>query len=62
MPDILPLIHFSDESTVVLGNDKGWIWHPAGEDNPEASMLSAKCPASLMVVAVIAGRFKSDIL
>jgi transposase len=27
MREVLPRIHFSDESRVVLGDDKGWIWH-----------------------------------
>jgi transposase len=27
MPDSLPLIHFSDESRIVLGDDKRWVWY-----------------------------------
>jgi hypothetical protein len=61
-PDASPLIHFSDELGVVLGDDKGWIWYQAGEDNPEESMLSTKCPSSLMVFAVFGVRFKFDLL
>jgi hypothetical protein len=47
---------------VVLGDDKGWIWYRAGEDNPEASITSRKFPESLMVFAVIGVGFKSDLL
>jgi transposase len=50
--EVLPRIHFSDESLVVLGDDKGGIWYWAGEDNPE----------SLMVSAVIGVGFKSNLL
>jgi hypothetical protein len=60
--EVLPRIHFSDESRVVLGDDKGWIWYRAGEDNPEASIVSRKFPESLIVFAVISVGFKSDLL
>jgi hypothetical protein len=57
---VLLRIHFSDESRVVLGDDKGWISYRAGEDNPEASIASRKFPESLMVFAIIGVGFKSD--
>jgi transposase len=62
MKEISTKIHFSDESRVVLGDDKGWIWYRAGEDNPNASVSSKKFPESLMVFAVIGVDFKSDLL
>jgi hypothetical protein len=61
MREVLPRIHSSDESRVVLGDDKGWIWYRAGEDNPEASIISKKFPKSLMMFAVIGVGFKSDL-
>jgi transposase len=62
MPEVLPRIHFSDESRVVLGDDKGWIWYRAGEDNPAASVASGKFPPSVMIFAVIGMGYKSDLL
>jgi transposase len=62
MHEVLPRIHFSDESRLVLGDDKGWIWYRAGEDNPEALIASRKFPESLMVFAFIGIGFTSDLL
>jgi hypothetical protein len=62
IPESLSLIHFSDESRLVLGDDKQWIWYRHGEDNPSASISSVKFPASIMIFAVIGIGFKSDIL
>jgi transposase len=62
MPESLPLIHFSDESRLILGDDKRWIWYRHGEDNPGASISSVKFPASVMIFAVIGIGFKSDLL
>jgi hypothetical protein len=62
MREVLPRIHFSDESRVVLGDDKGWIWYWVGEHNPEALIATRKFPESLMVFAVIGVGFKSDLL
>jgi hypothetical protein len=53
-------IHFSDESRIVLGDDRGWIWYWPGEDNPEASIALRKIPRSLVVFGVIGIGFKSD--
>jgi transposase len=60
--EVLPRIHFSDESRVVLGDDKCLIWYRAGENNLEASITSKKFPESLMVFAVMGVGFKSDML
>jgi hypothetical protein len=60
MRDVLPRIHFSDESRAVLGDDKGWIWYRTGEEIPEASITSKKFPESLMLFSVIGVGFKSD--
>jgi transposase len=62
MPDSLPLIHFSDESRIVLGDDKRWVWYRRGENNPSANVSSAKFPPSLMVFAVIGIGYKSRLL
>jgi hypothetical protein len=35
-PGWLPLIHFSDESRFVLGDDKRWVWYRRGEENESA--------------------------
>jgi hypothetical protein len=42
MTSMLPKIHFSDESRVIIGDDEGWIWSRAGEENPEASIAVKK--------------------
>jgi hypothetical protein len=34
MLEDLHKIHFSDESRVVLGADRQWIWYHSWEDNP----------------------------
>jgi hypothetical protein len=62
MSDSLPLIHFSDESRIVLGDDKRWVWYRRGENNPSANVSSAKFPPSLMVFAVIGIGYKSRLL
>jgi hypothetical protein len=51
MREVLPRIHFSEESRVV-----------PGDDNPGASTTSKKFPESLMVFAVIGVGLKSDLL
>jgi hypothetical protein len=61
MREVLPRIHFSDESRVVLGDDKEWTRYRADDDNPEASFTPKKFPESLMVFAVIGVGFKSDL-
>jgi hypothetical protein len=62
MPNVLSLIHFSGESRVVLGDDKGRASYGAGEDNPEALISSIKYLPSLVVFAIIGVGFKSDLL
>jgi transposase len=42
LPSSLPLIHFSDESRIVLGDDKQWIWYRRGENNDSATLVSMK--------------------
>jgi hypothetical protein len=62
IPDSLPLIHFSDESRIVLGDDNRWVWYRRGENNPSANVSSANFPPSLMVFAVIGIGYKSRLL
>jgi transposase len=62
MIQLLPLIHFSDESRFVLGDDKKWIWYRNGEENESAMQHSIKFPKGLMIFAVIGLGFKSDLL
>jgi hypothetical protein len=61
-PDSLSMIHFSDESRFVLGDDKKWIWDRKGEDNPSASISTNKFPQGIMVFAVIVIDYKSRLL
>jgi hypothetical protein len=58
----VPRIHFSDESRIVLGGEKRWIWYREGEDNPAASISSVKFLPSVMAFAVIGIGFKTDLL
>jgi hypothetical protein len=60
MRDVLQAIHSSDESHVVLGDDRGWIWYQAREDDPEASIALRKFPRSLKVFGVMGIGFKLD--
>jgi transposase len=61
-PQYLPLIHFSDESRFVLGDDKRWIWYRRGEENESAFATKQKFPPSLMIFAVIGVGYKSRLL
>jgi transposase len=61
-PGWLPLIHFSDESRFVLGDDKRWIWYRRGEENDSAAHSTQKFPPSLMVFAVIGIGYRSKLL
>jgi hypothetical protein len=49
MLENLPKIHFFDESRVILGADRQWIWYRSGEDNLGASMSLIKFPPIVMV-------------
>jgi transposase len=60
--DQLQSICFSDESRVVLGDDKQWVWYRRGEDNPSACFQTAKYPQGVMVFAVIGVGYKSKLL
>jgi hypothetical protein len=62
LPVSLPLIHFSDGSLFVIGEDKNWIWYRRGEENSSATVAQTKFPPSLMVFAVIGIRYKSKSL
>lgn len=59
---LLPPIAFSDESRFVLGDDKKWVWVRKGEYTPSSMVTSVKFPQSVMIFAVIAIGYKSDIL
>jgi hypothetical protein len=60
MPEALPRIYFSDDSRVVLGDNKGWISYRPGEDNPAAPIATGKFPPAVMVFAFIGIGDKSD--
>jgi hypothetical protein len=60
--DQLESICFSDESRVVLGDDKQWVWYRRGEDNPSACIRTVKYPQGVMVFAVIGIGYKSELL
>jgi hypothetical protein len=60
--DVLQKIVLSDESRIMVGDDKRWVWHRRGEDNPSATRRTTKYPPSLMVFAVIRVGFKSKLL
>jgi transposase len=60
--DDIPLIHYSDESRFILGDDRRWIWYQRGQENPPASISLTKFPPSVMVFAVIGMGDKSDLL
>jgi transposase len=60
--ETLHKIYFSDESRIVLGSDKQWIWYRRGEGNDEANAAAEKFPPSVMVFAVIGPGYKSRLL
>jgi transposase len=59
---VLGCICFSDESRIVLGDDKQWVWYRKGENNPSSNVEIEKFPKALMVFAVIGQGYKSKIL
>jgi hypothetical protein len=61
-PEWLPLIHFSDESRFVLGDDKRWVWYGRGEENESATHATQKFAPSVMIFAVIGDGDKSKLL
>jgi hypothetical protein len=61
LPDSLPLIHFSDESQIMVVDDKRWIWYRRGENNPSAKVSSVKFPRSLMEFGVIGIGYESSL-
>jgi hypothetical protein len=60
-PGWLPLIHFSDESRFVLGDDKRWVWYRRAEDNDSAMQSKEKFPPSVMIFGVIGMGYKSKL-
>jgi hypothetical protein len=50
---VLSKICLSDESRIVLGDDKQWVWDRKGENHPSASAETGKIPKTLMIFAVI---------
>lgn len=58
----LKIIAFSDESRFVLGDDKKWVWVRKGEYTKNSTITSVKFPQSVMIFAVIAVGYKSQIL
>jgi hypothetical protein len=61
MRESLEKTRFSDESRVVLGDDKGWRWSGNDGDNQETSASCIKCSPSVIVFAVIGIGFKSNL-
>jgi transposase len=61
-PEEFALIHFSDESRFVLGDDKQWVWYRRGEENPSADAPTRKFPPSVMIFGVIGLGYKSKLL
>jgi hypothetical protein len=61
-PGWLPLIHFSNESGFVLGDDKRWVWYGRGEENESAMHTIGKVPPSVMIFGVIGLGYKSKLL
>jgi hypothetical protein len=47
------LIHFSDESGFILGDDRRWVWCRKGQENPSTLTSLTKFPHSLMAFEVI---------
>jgi hypothetical protein len=52
-PQDLRLMHFSDESRLVLGDNQRWIWYPRGEGNESTFHMKQKLPPSLSTFAMI---------
>jgi hypothetical protein len=61
-PESIQLIHFSDESRFVLGDDKRWLWSRRGEENEPAERATRNFPPSVMVFAVIGIDYKGKLL
>jgi hypothetical protein len=61
-PESLDKIYFSDQSRIVLGSDKQWVWYRRGEEIPSASIATHKFPPSRMIFAVIGPGYKSKLL
>jgi transposase len=61
-PESLGLIYFSDESRIVLGSDRQWVWYRRGEENESANVATGKFPPSLMIFAVVGIGYKSKLL
>jgi hypothetical protein len=61
-PRELSLIHFSDESRFVLGDNKQWVWYRCGEENPSATRPTRKFPPSVMIFGVIGLGSKTKLL
>jgi hypothetical protein len=58
----LEVVPFSDESKVVVGDDKRWIWYRNGEDNSRVSDSFIKYPPSVTVFTIIKISVKSDVI
>jgi transposase len=61
-PKMLSAIAFSDETRIVIGDDKQWVWYRKGENNPSANVATEKFAKSVMAFAVIGKGYKSKLL
>jgi hypothetical protein len=50
--EYLSVVHFSDGSRFIRGDDKRWIWYRRGEQNDRPTGRIIKFPLSLMIFAV----------
>jgi hypothetical protein len=59
---VLSSICFSDESRIVVGDDKQWVWHRKRENNLSANAQAEEFPKALTIFAVIGDHDKSKLL
>jgi hypothetical protein len=59
---VLQKIVSSDESRIMFGDDKHWVWYLHEEDSASAIRTTAEYPPSLMAFAFIEVGFKSKLL
>jgi hypothetical protein len=56
-----PLIHFSDESRLFLGEAKRWVWYRCGEENPSATAATGNFATFVMIFGVTGVGSKSKL-
>jgi hypothetical protein len=62
MPQSLRQICLLDETLVVLGSDRRWLWYRPGEGGLSACIEMQNLSPSLMIFEVIGPGFKSELL